>query len=455
MIHRLKSSRAGFTLVELIVVIAILAILAGVAIPVYSNYIKKANEAGDLQLLSAVNTAWAAACVENGLNPTEISGHITLTGNSGAKKVGNATVTGTAAQMLSASGNSFYDSFARYFAGNDDRTFKTIDVLQYVQPQGVFVGYAMGETIMVSAMVGGQAVTFSISADDLATYNGSTFDVVGSAKLTGAIDNLTEKVYPFMGLFQSSGTLGGFSAFFEGLGLDTSGMTEDEINMAKANALVLWAASTSEDLNTEAVINALTNGAGIVNTNEAGSAKDIASMSLEYAMMMAYVHSDYATPFKISDGVSTDVLITEINGGEVPEGYSDWSEYAAAQGATYHKGKKGKPGWISYPAEPVYESAQEYFDRVSEHLNELIDNGDGTVSMNEDYSLSHLYSTITSTESWKTYMQSQGADDLAAYTSAMNIICDNVDNLGDEGIAAVLTGSYSSLNEMLQSILGT
>ena len=48
----LSKSREGFTLVELIVVIAILAILAGVAIPVYNGYIKKANTAADSSCLT-------------------------------------------------------------------------------------------------------------------------------------------------------------------------------------------------------------------------------------------------------------------------------------------------------------------------------------------------------------------------------------------------------------------
>lgn len=44
----------GFTLVELIVVIAILAILGGVAVPVYSGYVTKANMAADQALVGEV-----------------------------------------------------------------------------------------------------------------------------------------------------------------------------------------------------------------------------------------------------------------------------------------------------------------------------------------------------------------------------------------------------------------
>ena len=47
----------GFSLVELIVVIAIMAILAAVAIPVFSSYIVKAKEATDIKYMHDIEYA--------------------------------------------------------------------------------------------------------------------------------------------------------------------------------------------------------------------------------------------------------------------------------------------------------------------------------------------------------------------------------------------------------------
>ena len=60
---------AGFTLVELIVVIAILAILAGVGIPVYSGYITKTNIQADRALIAEIEQALVLAHYSGKLNP--------------------------------------------------------------------------------------------------------------------------------------------------------------------------------------------------------------------------------------------------------------------------------------------------------------------------------------------------------------------------------------------------
>ena len=54
-----KSNKKGFTVVELVIVIAIIAILAAVLIPTFASLIQKANESKDTQLVKNLNTALA------------------------------------------------------------------------------------------------------------------------------------------------------------------------------------------------------------------------------------------------------------------------------------------------------------------------------------------------------------------------------------------------------------
>ena len=53
----MKTNNKGFSLVELIVVIAIMAILAAVAIPTFSGFIKRANVASDESFINDVEYA--------------------------------------------------------------------------------------------------------------------------------------------------------------------------------------------------------------------------------------------------------------------------------------------------------------------------------------------------------------------------------------------------------------
>lgn len=48
-----KSNRKGFTIVELVIVIAVIAILAAVLIPTFASIVKKANDSNVQQVLAA------------------------------------------------------------------------------------------------------------------------------------------------------------------------------------------------------------------------------------------------------------------------------------------------------------------------------------------------------------------------------------------------------------------
>lgn len=55
-----KMNKKGFTIVELVIVIVVIAILAAVLIPTFVSLTKKANESKDIQLVRNLNTALAA-----------------------------------------------------------------------------------------------------------------------------------------------------------------------------------------------------------------------------------------------------------------------------------------------------------------------------------------------------------------------------------------------------------
>ena len=58
--------RKGFTIVELVIVIAVIAILSAVLIPTFGSLVKKANISADEQAVKQMNTALAIYTVENG-----------------------------------------------------------------------------------------------------------------------------------------------------------------------------------------------------------------------------------------------------------------------------------------------------------------------------------------------------------------------------------------------------
>lgn len=66
----MKKVQQGFTLIELMIVVAIIGILAAIAIPAYQDYTKRAHVSEGLQLAGSAKTAVTEYFSANGKMPT-------------------------------------------------------------------------------------------------------------------------------------------------------------------------------------------------------------------------------------------------------------------------------------------------------------------------------------------------------------------------------------------------
>ena len=256
--------KGGFTLVELIVVIAILAVLGGVAIPVYSGYVKKAELAADEALLREINTAFASACAINGED------HYSQPSNTGLTFSGNA-VTG-----IKNAGDSVVDSFGKFFEMSDTE-FKQMDT---------------GE-IMYKKAIGGFGLPGTVSYDhrlfasekSVNDFNNSIYadeNVMSIKDLLGNVDDIVDWADNELTGFDPK-DVEGFEEFYKELtGEDATSVSKEK----RLNAFVLYTAQVSEGLDYDAMKGFIQGTGGVGTTSDA---ENVASKAMKYAVGMAYV----------------------------------------------------------------------------------------------------------------------------------------------------------------------
>lgn len=314
----------GFTLVELIVVIAILGILAGVGGVAYAGYVQKANEAMDKTLYQDIIYAGALGSYQN----PGIVGNVVVSTSGAAAGGATDEIKGIIEQWMVSAFGPDWERTVKYRTeayGNEDSFYHKIalpsaNVELTAEQQANLEAYKQS----------------NFSHDEVELID--RINQLAQALSSKGSDGLADKIATVEVLTENKD----FSNYLEGLGLSLN--NEDDFT-AIGNAAVKYVAGKAAGMSSEDALasmdhllelsKALQAGGSIGSVDELKGVDVISSAALAYGIATGYLNSDYATAEE--KATAADINVNGLSGlmkyiGTASES-DNFKKYYAAEGA--------------------------------------------------------------------------------------------------------------------------